>query len=71
MGEAMTEAWLDFSLLTRAGFPLQRYATGDKIFVQDDEGSAMYVVRSGRVNILTYGTVLDSIGRTACSARCR
>ncbi len=58
----MTEAWLDFSLLTRAGFPLQRHAAGDKIFVQDDEGSAMYVVRSGRVNIITYGTVLETIG---------
>jgi CRP-like cAMP-binding protein len=58
----MTEAWLDFSLLTRAGFPLQRFAAGEKVFVQDDEGSAMYVVRSGRVNITTYGTVLESIG---------
>ena len=58
----MTEAWLDFSLLTRAGFPLERYAAGDKIFVQDDEGSAMYVVRSGRVNIMTYGTVLETVG---------
>ena len=58
----MTEAWLDFSLLTRAGFPLQRFAAGEKIFVEDDEGSAMYVVRSGRVNIVTYGTVLESVG---------
>jgi CRP/FNR family transcriptional regulator, cyclic AMP receptor protein len=58
----MTEAWLDFSLLTRAGFPLQRFASGDKIFVQDDEGGAMFVVRSGRVNITTYGTVLETIG---------
>ena len=58
----MAEAWLDFSLLTRAGFPLQRFAAGEKIFVEDDEGSAMYVVRSGRVNILTYGTVLESVG---------
>jgi CRP-like cAMP-binding protein len=58
----MTEAWLDFSLLTRAGFPLQRFAVGERVFVQDDEGSAMYVVRSGRVNITTYGTVLESIG---------
>jgi CRP-like cAMP-binding protein len=49
-------------LLTRAGFPLQRFAAGEKVFVQDDEGSAMYVVRSGRVNITTYGTVLESIG---------
>jgi CRP/FNR family cyclic AMP-dependent transcriptional regulator len=58
----MTEAWLDFSLLTRAGFPLRRYETGERIFVQDDEGSSMYVVRSGRVNITSYGTVLESVG---------
>ena len=58
----MTEAWLDFSLLTRADFPLRRYAAGEKIFVQDDEGSSMYVVRSGRVSIMTYGTVLESVG---------
>jgi CRP-like cAMP-binding protein len=58
----MTEAWLDFSLLTRAGFPLRRYAAGERIFVEDDEGSVMYVVRFGRVNILTYGTVLESVG---------
>jgi CRP-like cAMP-binding protein len=58
----MTQAWLDFSLLTRAGFPLERYATGERIFLEGDEGSAMYVVRSGRVNILTYGTVLESVG---------
>ena len=58
----MTEPWLDFALLTSAGFPLQRYAAGDKIFVQDDEGNCMYVVRSGRVSITTYGTVLESVG---------
>jgi CRP/FNR family cyclic AMP-dependent transcriptional regulator len=56
------EAWLDFSLLTRAGFPLERYAAGERIFVEDDEGRAMYVVRSGRVTILTHGTVLESVG---------
>ena len=58
----MAEAWLDFSLLTRAGFPLQRFAAGDRIFVQDDDGNSMYVVRSGRVNITTYGTILESVG---------
>jgi CRP/FNR family cyclic AMP-dependent transcriptional regulator len=58
----MTEAWLDFSLLTGAGFPLQRFAAGDRIFVQDDEGDCMYVVRSGKVSITTYGTVLESVG---------
>jgi CRP-like cAMP-binding protein len=58
----MTEAWLDFSLLTRAGFPLQCYSAGDRIFVQDDEGNCMYVVRSGKVSITTYGMVLESVG---------
>ena len=58
----MTEAWLDFSLLTRAGFPLRRYEAGSRIFVQDDEGSTMFVVRTGRVSIMTYGTVLETVG---------
>jgi CRP/FNR family transcriptional regulator, cyclic AMP receptor protein len=58
----MDEAWFDFSLLTDAGFRLLRYAPGDRIFVQDDEGSCLYVVRSGKVNITTYGTVLESVG---------
>jgi CRP-like cAMP-binding protein len=58
----MDEPWFDFALFTDAGFPLLRYAAGDRIFVQDDEGSCMYVVRSGRVNIMTYGTVLESVG---------
>jgi CRP-like cAMP-binding protein len=56
------EVWFDFALLTAAGIPLQRYAAGEKIFVEDDEASTMYVVRSGRVSILTYGTVLESVG---------
>ena len=43
----MTEAWLDFSLLTRAGFPLRRYAAGEKIFVQDDEGGSTHVYPAG------------------------
>ena len=59
---AMDEAWFDFSLLTEVGFPLLRYAAGDRIFLQDDEASCMYVVRSGKVNITTFGTVLESVG---------
>ena len=58
----MDEAWFDFSLLTRAGFQLLHYAAGERIFVQDDEGSCMYVVRSGKVNITTFGTVLETVG---------
>ncbi len=58
----MVDAWFDFSLLTRAGFPLQTYRPGERIFVEGEEGSAMYVVRSGRVSITTYGTVLENVG---------
>jgi CRP-like cAMP-binding protein len=58
----MTDAGFDFGLLTRGGVPLQRYEAGQKIFVQDDDGSCMYVVRSGKVKIMASGVVLESIG---------
>jgi CRP-like cAMP-binding protein len=58
----MDEAWFDFTLLTRAGFPLQSYRAGERIFVEGEEGGTMYVVRSGRVSITTFGTVLESVG---------
>ena len=35
---------------------------GEKIFLEDDAGRAMYIVRSGRVDIITYGTVLENVG---------
>jgi CRP/FNR family cyclic AMP-dependent transcriptional regulator len=58
----MAEAWLDFALLTQAGFPLVRYEAGERIFIQDDDGNCMYVVRSGRVNITMHGAVLENVG---------
>jgi len=52
----------DFSLLARNGVTLQRFAAGDRIFVTDDDAKVMYVVRSGRVNIMASGVVLETIG---------
>lgn len=52
----------DFSLLARNGVALQRFSTGDKIFLTEDDASVMYVVRSGRVNIMVSGVVLETIG---------
>jgi CRP/FNR family cyclic AMP-dependent transcriptional regulator len=52
----------DFSLLARNGVALQTFAAGDKIFVTDDEAAAMFVVRSGKINIMASGVVLESIG---------
>lgn len=58
----MTAPPIDFGFLTRIGFPLRSYAAGEKVFVRDEEGDAMYAVRSGRVNIVALGTVVESIG---------
>ena len=61
-GETMPDSAFDFSGLASDGAPLERYEAGERIFVRDDEGSTMYVVRSGRVRIMSFGTVLDQIG---------
>jgi CRP/FNR family transcriptional regulator, cyclic AMP receptor protein len=58
----MAQPPFDFDLLARGGFPLQRFEANTKIFVQDDAGKCMYVVRSGNVGILSGGTVLENIG---------
>lgn len=58
----MTETNFDFEHLAQGGFPLQTFEAGEKIFLQDDEGAHMYVIRSGRVNIVASGTILENIG---------
>jgi len=58
----MAQPRFDFDLLARGGFPLQRFEANTRIFVQDDPGKCMYVVRTGRVGILSGGTVLENIG---------
>ena len=62
MTHDMTDNEFDFGQLARGDFPLQTFEAGEKIFVQDDEGSHMYVVRSGRVNIVASGTILENVG---------
>lgn len=52
----------DLGILDAAGTALRSYKAGEKIFVSEDEGDCMYVVRSGLVEIRYYGVVLDLIG---------
>lgn len=52
----------DFAFFERYSIPLKRVAAGKPIFLEEDEGDAMYVVLEGRVNIQTFGTVLENIG---------
>jgi CRP/FNR family cyclic AMP-dependent transcriptional regulator len=58
----MAENAFDFEALVTGGYPLQRFEPDQRIFTQDDEGGAMYVVRSGKVAIMSGGAVLESIG---------
>jgi CRP-like cAMP-binding protein len=51
----------DFSILERIGAPFRHFAAGEKIFLEEDAGDAMYMVRSGRVDVITYGTVLENV----------
>lgn len=51
----------DFSLLDRIGAPFRQFQAGEKIFLEEDAGNAMYMVRSGRVDVITYGIVLENV----------
>ena len=57
----MTIAAIDFQTLANAGFPLAQYAPGDVIFAEGDPCDKMYVIRSGEVEILLDGRVLEVI----------
>ena len=51
----------DFSILDQIGAPYRFFDAGEKIFLEDDAADAMYMVRSGRVDVITYGTVLENV----------
>ncbi len=56
----MTAAPIDLDQLDPGCFI--KIPAGEKVFLEDDAGRAMYIVRSGRVDIITYGTVLENVG---------
>ncbi len=55
------EASFDFSVLERVDAPFRHFDAGQKIFLEEDAGDAMYMVRSGRVDLITYGIVLENV----------
>jgi CRP-like cAMP-binding protein len=60
----MTTAPIDLGiieLLAQRGMPVRRFEPGERIFLEDDEGDCMYVVRSGRVDVITFGNVLETV----------
>ena len=58
----MPDAPFDFSMLSRRGVPLRRFDPGERIFLEQDTGNAMYVVRSGAVDVISFGKVLERVG---------
>lgn len=51
----------DLAFIERFALPRKSFPAGEKVFLEEDAGQEMYVVMSGRVNIITYGTVLESV----------
>lgn len=52
----------DFSILESRGVPFRTYDAGERIFLEQDAGDCMYVVKSGSIDIITFGRVLERIG---------
>ncbi len=53
---------IDIQALERVGAVAHAFDAGAKVFKQDDPAAHLYVVRSGRVQIVTYGTILENVG---------
>ncbi len=58
----MSEHSFDTSMLERRGIPLKRFEAGERIFLERDAGDAMYVVRSGAVDVISFGETLERVG---------
>lgn len=53
---------LYLGMLLRRGVPLRRFEAGERIFLEDDAADAMFVVRSGAVDVISFGKVLEQVG---------
>ncbi len=53
---------LEYASLVEVGATAHAFAAGEKVFKQDDPASHLYIVRTGRIQIVTYGTVLENVG---------
>ena len=58
----MVDPLVDFSVLDERGTATQSFEAGEKIFLQEDAATCLYVVRRGKVQVITYGTVLENVG---------
>lgn len=57
----MTNPELNPETLLRLGATSRSFEAGEKVFLENETGDALYIVRSGRIDIITYGTVLENV----------
>lgn len=57
----MSDLPLNYDLLLRLGAKSKTFDAGEKVFLEDDFGTGLFVVKSGRVDVITYGTVLENV----------
>ena len=48
--------------LLRRSVPVRLLDAGERVFLEHETGNEMYIVVSGRVDVLTYGKVLEQVG---------
>jgi len=58
----MSDEPFDFASLIRRGVKFRRFDAGERIFLEQDPGDCLYVVHTGRVEVLSFGSMLESVG---------
>ncbi|MFA5901761.1 MAG: Crp/Fnr family transcriptional regulator [Hyphomicrobium sp.] len=53
---------LYLGMLQQRGIPVKHFDAGQRIFLEHDPADAMYVVRSGAVDVISFGAVLEQVG---------
>ena len=52
----------NLDVLLRRSVPVRQVDAGEKIFLEHETGNEMFVVVSGRIDVLTFGRVLEQVG---------
>jgi CRP-like cAMP-binding protein len=58
----MQQTPFDLNWLSKFDVPLRRFDAGERIFLEADDADCLYVVLSGRVDVITFGNVLETVG---------
>ena len=57
----MADVAIDFGILAGAGAPIRTFAAGEVIFRQGDPADELFIVKTGKVNIMLGNRLLDTL----------